>query len=510
MPPPVVDPPDTTIDNGPTGRIPIGPVEFSFSSNEPNSTFECSLDGAAFANCTSPYRLGSPSPGRHLFRVRAIDSGNRADATPASRGWASVSARLDLCGPLSTNRTLSPDEAAVYVVTCPVVVPDAVIVELGAGTVVKGLAGNSSNSAHFVVASGGTLNVAGTAASPVVFTSLKDDSIAGDTGGDGPSVPATRDYFQAIQPENDATVTMTNAVVRYAYGGLSTEGGAFNGPGTASANLTVADSVFEDNVIAINLRWGRTATLNVTNSTFNANNTGISVSGAEQFVGNISATSIRGAQTAILLGAGSLSFRGAIRDSAKAISACNWLPPGTPSSECFVDAAYVDWGTARGPFLADGTPLVCGAVTIAPWEGQQPDDVPRLFASANCDGSSTPRQHLADSSSQFSQRVSARQIDCSNGFEDACQAIRTAYSCLSGAVDIAAGTTPFPLPPAGSSPDWPNTYGQDLDLAASGFISGVEVRNQLSLSGVRQFGGQLLGAIGSLLDIADAYSRCAP
>ena len=47
-------PPDTTIDSGPSGSVSSASATFTFSATEPGSTFQCRLDGASFATCTSP------------------------------------------------------------------------------------------------------------------------------------------------------------------------------------------------------------------------------------------------------------------------------------------------------------------------------------------------------------------------------------------------------------------------------------------------------------------------
>ncbi len=63
-----------------------GPAPFVFSSSEPNSTFECKLDTAAFAACTSPYVARAPWPtATHTFSVRATDAAGNVDPTPATR-----------------------------------------------------------------------------------------------------------------------------------------------------------------------------------------------------------------------------------------------------------------------------------------------------------------------------------------------------------------------------------------------------------------------------------------
>jgi hypothetical protein len=54
---------------------------FSFSSNKPNSTLECKLDGAEFSGCTSPQLYFGLDDGAHTFSVQATSLGNTGPAT---------------------------------------------------------------------------------------------------------------------------------------------------------------------------------------------------------------------------------------------------------------------------------------------------------------------------------------------------------------------------------------------------------------------------------------------
>ncbi len=78
--------PDTRIDSGPNGKVGSTSATFTFSSDNTAATFECRLDGAAYAACVSPKEYAGLLPGSHTFDVRAVTSAG-PDPTPASRTW---------------------------------------------------------------------------------------------------------------------------------------------------------------------------------------------------------------------------------------------------------------------------------------------------------------------------------------------------------------------------------------------------------------------------------------
>lgn len=79
--------PNTTITGGPNQgeTITTASAQFTFTSSESGSSFQCSVDSGAYASCSSPHTLSSLSNGSHSFAVRATDGAGNTDATPASR-----------------------------------------------------------------------------------------------------------------------------------------------------------------------------------------------------------------------------------------------------------------------------------------------------------------------------------------------------------------------------------------------------------------------------------------
>ena len=78
--------PDTTITAGPTGLVTTRTAAFTFTATMAGSTFQCSLNGAAFTSCVSPVAYANLADAAHSFSVRAVSSAG-ADPTPAVRTW---------------------------------------------------------------------------------------------------------------------------------------------------------------------------------------------------------------------------------------------------------------------------------------------------------------------------------------------------------------------------------------------------------------------------------------
>jgi hypothetical protein len=78
-----VTPFGTEITSGPSGATNDNTPIFEFSASEPDSTFQCSLDGSLFTVCDSPTVLGSLADGVHSFAVKATDPLGNTDETSA-------------------------------------------------------------------------------------------------------------------------------------------------------------------------------------------------------------------------------------------------------------------------------------------------------------------------------------------------------------------------------------------------------------------------------------------
>ncbi len=85
--PPADNPPNTTITSQPPASTTSTSATFQFVSNESGSTFECNLDNAGFTPCVSPANYSVLALGQHTLSVRATDTTNQTDATPATASW---------------------------------------------------------------------------------------------------------------------------------------------------------------------------------------------------------------------------------------------------------------------------------------------------------------------------------------------------------------------------------------------------------------------------------------
>lgn len=78
-------PPDTKILKGPPKKTHKRTAKFKFTSTEAGSSFQCKLDKKPFKPCVSPKKYKQLKPGKHVFKVRAIDKAGNVDPTPAKR-----------------------------------------------------------------------------------------------------------------------------------------------------------------------------------------------------------------------------------------------------------------------------------------------------------------------------------------------------------------------------------------------------------------------------------------
>ena len=86
--------PDTAIVQKPVNPTNATIADFTFTATDLTSTtFECKLDGGAFAPCTDATGPGGShgytglADGSHTFQVRATDAGSLVDASPATYTW---------------------------------------------------------------------------------------------------------------------------------------------------------------------------------------------------------------------------------------------------------------------------------------------------------------------------------------------------------------------------------------------------------------------------------------
>jgi hypothetical protein len=97
-------PPETAITSKPPDPSTSPNASFSYSSNEPGSSFECKLDGGSFSACpVSGVSYSGLADGQHSFQARAIDALDNVDPSPAGYSFTVVlgSAQLAIPAPAS-------------------------------------------------------------------------------------------------------------------------------------------------------------------------------------------------------------------------------------------------------------------------------------------------------------------------------------------------------------------------------------------------------------------------
>lgn len=188
-----------------------------------------------------------------------------------------ASADITVAGYITENTTWSPENGVVIIGPGVTVMP-GVTLTIEPGTILK--SGISSHGMVFWLEILGTLVAEGTASEPIYFTSIKDDSVGGDTNGDGDdTIPQMLDWVGIVFREA-AVGSVKHSTVRYAG---SFAGGHTSGLSNLGGTVFIENSSFENNFQSDILQ--STGSLAVASSTFDRDNIAIRIMG-----GNLIAT----------------------------------------------------------------------------------------------------------------------------------------------------------------------------------------------------------------------------
>ena len=191
-----------------------------------------------------------------------------------------AAAATNVGGQITTNTTWTLANSP-YVLIGAVNVWSGVTLTIEPGVVVK-------SKSYYWLNVGGTLNAVGTSGAHIVFTSIQDDSIAGDTGNDGPTTGAPGQWGSVRIDGATAAATLDYVDIRY--GG---KGSAYT---YALLQVGNGSYAYVDHSTFMFSEWGGLAvasgTVNVQHSLFTQNKFGASFySGAGSISNNSQLTS---------------------------------------------------------------------------------------------------------------------------------------------------------------------------------------------------------------------------
>jgi len=244
--------PTTTIMSGPSGLVNSTSAAFVFTSNEGAATFECSVDGAAFAACAATFTLTGLAQGGHTLQVRAVDAAGNRDLSPASASWSvdSIAPTVAISSPTASGS--GPRVRLTYTVSDGTVTcryDAAAFAACTSGTSTSLPAGNHTVEVRAVDAAGNTTTVPVsflvTCAGPPVdadsflLLRLEDGDTAQsliNAAGATNAVRGTSATVDANEPTSIASGRFGKAL--HFTGGTSAPQSQINWSRTAGANLT--------------------------------------------------------------------------------------------------------------------------------------------------------------------------------------------------------------------------------------------------------------------------------
>jgi hypothetical protein len=159
-------------------------------------------------------------------------------------------------GSLADSSTTWSDHDLPYIISGTLNVPSGKTLTINPGTIVKFGAASSS------ITVSGVLDVVSNGTDNVHFTSYKDDSVGGDTNGDGSTTTPAAENWSGISVSSVGNASIDNAILRYGgYGMIRVNGGT----------LDVSDSEIANGVEG--LRVSSPSTITLVSNSFHDNST---------------------------------------------------------------------------------------------------------------------------------------------------------------------------------------------------------------------------------------------
>ena len=170
-----------------------------------------------------------------------------------------ITQKTALSGTISSDKKLS--RGSVYRVSGTLTIASGATLTIPAGTVLKMESGATIN-----VNSGATLNAEGTRAQPIIMTSIKDDSVGGDTNGDGnKTMPQPGDWVKigvnggtanfdfthilySSKKSTTGAINMNGGTVTFSNGEIAH--GMYDAVGVESGHFYMTNSIIRDHLLA--------------------------------------------------------------------------------------------------------------------------------------------------------------------------------------------------------------------------------------------------------------------